>query len=249
MTSDDLVVDVSEDWMTACDIQRHFMQRLDGPIGGFDYGAHCRQLRALGGDCYDFTMLEENRLALTIGDASGKGLVAALMISAVQSALRTAALFAGCDVATVLRAVNRQVHTFSSENQYATLFYGVLDSGSRKLRYVNAGHNPPMVMRRNGSTAWLQAGGAPVGMFPYWKYEEATFQLTEGDVVLGYTDGIVEALSPSGEEWGVEGLRRAVVENCEKGADEIVSAVFTSMDEFSQGYQTDDATALALRIN
>ncbi len=249
MTNNALAVDVSEDWLAACDIQRRFMGSLDGRTERVDYSAQCRQLRALGGDCYDFTTLAENCLALTIGDASGKGLAAALMISSVQSALRTAAIFSGGDLAAALGALNRQVNASSSGNRYATLFYGVFDGASRKLHYVNAGHNPPMVIRRDGSAACLEAGGAPVGMFPDWNYEEIVVQLSEGDVVLAYTDGIIEAANPSGEEWGVEGLRSAVVKNCEKGTDEIVRAVFTSMDEFSRGCQTDDATALALRIN
>src|SRR5437667_9668093 len=137
-----------------------------------DYGALCRQIRALGGDCYSFIPLKSDQLALVVGDASGKGLAAALMISNVQSSLRTAALFTGNDRAAVLGAVNRQVHATSLADRYATLFYGVFDGATRTLRYVNAGHNPPMVIRRDGSVVWLETGGAPVGMFPDWTYEE-----------------------------------------------------------------------------
>ena len=93
----------------------------------------------------------DHRLALTIGDASGKGLAAALMMSNVQSSLRTATLFTGNEAAAALTAVNRQVYASSLANRYATLFYGIFDGAARTLRYVNAGHNPPMVMRRDGS--------------------------------------------------------------------------------------------------
>ena len=155
MTSDALVVHVSRDWAIACDVQQRFMQSLDPAVGTLDYGARCRQVRELGGDCYDFVPLPDHRLALTVGDGSGKSLAAALMISNVQSSLRTAALFTGNDGAAALRAVNRQVHASSLADRYATLFYGVFDGATSTLRYVNAGHNPPMVIRRDSSIIWL----------------------------------------------------------------------------------------------
>ena len=151
MTTDTEVLDVSWDWMTACDVQERFMHQAGPAIATLNYSAHCRQMRALGGDFYDFMPLSHDRLALAIGDASGKGLAAALMISNVQSSLRTAATFVGDDGPAVLAAVNRQVHAASLADRYATLFYGVFDGATRTLEYVNAGHNPPMVFRQDGS--------------------------------------------------------------------------------------------------
>lgn len=249
MTSDALVVDVSHDWALACDVQQRFMQGLDPAIESLDYSARCRQMRELGGDCYDFAPLADHRLALAVGDASGKGLAAALMISSVQSALRTAALFTGNDGPKVLRAVNRQVHASSDADRYATLFYGVFLGATRLLHYVNAGHNPPMVIRRDGSVTWLAAGGAPVGMFPDSTYEESMVQLHPGDLVLAYTDGVTEAVNPSGHEWSAEGLRRAAAAHATQPADEVVRAIFAAMDEFTRGRQTDDATVVALRVH
>jgi len=249
MESDAMVVDVSRDWAIACDVQHRFMQGGDLAIDALDYSARCRQVLELGGDCFDFVPLADRRLAMTIADASGKGLPAALMISNVQSSLRTAALFTGNDVAAVLKAVNRQVYATSLADRYATLFHGVFDGATRTLRYVNAGHNPPMVVRRNGSIDWLESGGTPVGMFQDWTYEEEEVCLNPGDLVLAYTDGVIEAVDPAGEEWGIEGLRKAVAESNTQCADEIVHAIFTSMDEFSQGRQSDDATVVALRVH
>src|SRR5271157_6220898 len=249
MTSDALVVDVSRDWAIACDVQQRFMQSLNPAIDNLEYCARCRQVLELGGDCYDFVPLPDNRLAVAVGDASGKGLAAALMISNVQSSLRTAALFTANDGAAVLGAVNRQVHASSLADRYATLFYGVFDGTTRTLRYVNAGHNPPMVVRRDGSIDWLESGGAPVGMFQDWTYEEDEVQLNPGDLVVAYTDGVIEAVDPASQEWGIEGLRKAVAESATQCADEIVRAIFTSMDEFAQGRQTDDATVVALRVH
>ncbi|HUI43145.1 MAG TPA: PP2C family protein-serine/threonine phosphatase [Terriglobia bacterium] len=249
MTSDALVVDVSHDWALACNVQQRFMLGAAPAIESFDYSARCRQMRELGGDCYDFAPLPDNRLALAVGDASGKGLAAALMISSVQSALRTAALFTGNDGPRVLRAVNRQVHASSDADRYATLFYGVFDGVTRLLRYVNAGHSPPMVIRRDGSVTWLKAGGAPLGIFPDWAYEEGAVQLDPGDLVLAYTDGVTEAVNPAGQEWGAEGLRRAAAEHATQPADGVVCAIFAAMDEFTRGRQTDDATVAVLRVH
>jgi len=208
MASDALVVDVSDDWIIASDVQQRFMHGLETGLDTLDYSAGCRQLRALGGDCFDFVTLGANRLALAIGDASGKGLAAALMIANVQSSLRTAALLAGSDGASVLGAVNRQVHASSLANRYATMFYGVVDAAEHTLRYVNAGHNPPMVIRPDGSILWLEAGGAPIGMFPGWTYREGMVQVHPGDLLLAYTDGVIEAVNAAGEEWGIEASGR-----------------------------------------
>jgi len=249
MTSDAVVLDVSHDWVTACDVRERFMQRTEPIVDSLSYSARCRQVRALGGDFYDFMPLPHDCLALTVGDASGKGLAAALMISNVQSSVRTAASFAGSDGPAVVTAVNRQVHASSLEDRFATLlFYGIHDGTKRRLQYVNAGQNPPMVIRRDGSIISLEAGGAPVGIFADSSYEQGTIDLHPGDLILAYTDGVIEATNPAESERGVEGLRKAVTSSSALCADEIVEVIFTSMDEFSLGHQTDDATVVVVRV-
>lgn len=249
MASAAVVMELSSEWTAACAVQQRFMQNLGPMAGTLDYSARCRQMHELGGDFYDFLPLPGNRLAMAVGDASGKGLAAALMISNVQSSLRTAAMFAGEDGAAALQAVNRQVYGSSLANRYATLFYGVFDQESRILRYVNAGHPPATILRRDGSILWLESGGAPVGMFPDWVYEEGAVELHPGDMVLACTDGVIETVNPSGDEWGIEGLLRAASEGPAKCADEIVGTIFSSMDKFSRGCQRDDATVVVLRVD
>jgi sigma-B regulation protein RsbU (phosphoserine phosphatase) len=205
-------------------------------------------VHALGGDFYDFVPLAGDRLAIAVGDASGKGLPAALMVSNVQSSLRTASLFAGDDGPAVLDAVNRQVYESSLADRYATVFYGVFDSATRMLRYVNAGHHCPMVIRRDNSILWLEAGGAPVGMFPDWKYDQGVVELHPGDVILAYTDGVIEAMNPDGEEWGIDGLRKAVAGCHARSPEDMVHAIFKAADEFTHRVQTDDATVVALQV-
>jgi sigma-B regulation protein RsbU (phosphoserine phosphatase) len=248
MSSNAVLTETCSEWAAACKVQQRFMN-LGPAIDTLSYSARCRQVCELGGDCYDFMPLPHNRLALAVGDASGKGIPAALMISNVQSSLRTAASFTGDDAAALLGAVNRQVYASSLADRYATLFYGVFDGTARTLRYVNAGHNPPIIIRRDGSIIWLETGGAPVGVFPDWTYEEGTVQLNSGDLVLAYTDGVIEAANPDGEEWRLEGLLSAAAESAAQCADDIVHAIFTFMDEFSQGSQADDATVAVLRVH
>src|SRR4029077_12266759 len=210
MTTDDVVVDVSLDWVLACDVQQRFMQgRGARTSDSVEYSAHCRQGRALGGECCEFMPLANERLSLVVGDASGKGVAAALMIASVQSSLRTAALFTGTDLAALLKIVNLQAYSSSLADRYATVFYGVFDSAMRTLRYVNAGHNPPVVLRDDGSVRWLEPSGAPVGMFPESDYQESRVRLNPGDLVIAHTDGVLEATNPAGDEWGVEGLLKA----------------------------------------
>jgi len=238
----------SEAWAMACDVQQRFMQPPAAALDMLDYSARCRQSEEVGGDCYDFVPLEDGRLAIAVGDASGKGLAAALMISNVQASLRTAALFNGSDGAATLGTVNRHVYATSLIDRYATLFYGVFDETAGSLRYVNAGHTPPIVIRRDGSVERLEAGGAPVGMFADWPYEEGTVRLHSGDLVVAYTDGVVEAENPLGEAWGVEGLLRVATDHRGRCADDLVQAIFKAMDKFTRGRQSDDATVVALRV-
>ena len=250
MTTDEMVVDVSQDWILACDVQQSFMQAPCTPSDSFDYSARCRQVRALGGDCYNFIPLTNNRLALVVGDASGKGLAAALMIASVQSCLRTAALFTGDDLAALLKVVSHQAYVSSAEGRYTTLFYGVFDGSTRTLRYVNAGHNPPVVIRRDGSLHWLETGGAPVGLFADSEYREGMVKLETGDLLIAFTDGLTEASNQDGEEWGVQGLLKAAVcgARCFQDAGGLVNLIFNTMDDFSKGHQTDDATLAVVRV-
>lgn len=251
MTTEEMVVDVSQDWVMACDVQQGFMQaQAHRPVcDSLDYNARCRQVRALGGDCYNFIPSKDDSLALVIGDASGKGLAAALMIASVQSSLRTAALFTGDDLAALFKVVNEQACASSSEARYATLFYGVFDGSSRILRCVNAGHNPPIVIRQDGSIDYLEAGGAPVGLFADAEYREGSVQLESGDLVIAFTDGLIEAANPDGNEWGVQGLlKTACGARCSHDSRGLVNLIFNSMDDFSKEHQTDDATLAVVRM-
>jgi sigma-B regulation protein RsbU (phosphoserine phosphatase) len=187
-------------------------------------------------------------VALAVADASGKGLPAALIMANVQSSVRTAALFAPEDPASVVTAVNRQLHACSPVDRYATLFYGVFDEKTRTLQYVNAGHNPAAVIRRSGAITWLAACAPPVGFFAETVYKAETVQLYPGDLIVAYTDGIVEATNAAGEEWGIEGFLAAVKRCRTRQPESVVDAAFAAVEEFSGNNQTVDVTVLAALV-
>lgn len=249
MITESVVVDVSQDWVAACGLQERFMEIPCAKAQRLTYDARCRQLRALGGDCFHFVPLDRRCVGFAVVDASGKGLPAALIVSNVQSSLRTAALFAPKDAAAVVRAVNRQLHACSPVDRYATLLYGVFDENTRTLHYVNAGHNPAVVIRRGEAVVWLEASAPPVRLFAETVYQAQAVQLYPGDLIVAYTDGIVEAANTGSEEWGVDGLLAAVRRCRTRQPESIVEAAFAALDEFSGDNQTDDATILAALVH
>ena len=248
MATDAMVMEPTAEWVAAFEGRQRFLHSEPG-IDSLDYSGQCRQMGEVGGDFYNFATIPGKGLSMAVGDACGKGFAAALMISNVQSSLRAATRFAGANLAMAFQAVNRQVYGSSLASRYATLFYGVVDESTRTLHYMNAGHNPPMVIRPDGSMIWLSTGGAPVGMFPDSIYEEGSVQLGSGDLILAYTDGVIECLNPSHCEWGPEGLREAAMEGEAESAGEMVEAIMQSMDRFSHSRQIDDATVAVVRVN
>lgn len=248
MITDSVVLDVSQDWLVACGLQERFMENPCAKTQKLTYHARCRQMRALGGDCFHFLPLPGRRVALAVADASGKGLPAALIIANVQASLRTAALFAPEDPAAVVNAVNHQLHACSPVDRYATLFYGMFDEKNSTLHYVNAGHNPAMVIRQ-GAVTWLEASARPVGLFAETLYQAQAVQLYPGDLIVAYTDGIVEATNIAGEEFGVERLLTAVRSGSARQPESVIEAAFAALDEFSGDNQTDDATILAALVH
>jgi phosphoserine phosphatase RsbU/P len=250
MTINEAVVDVSQDWVAACDVQRRFMGGTRPINSSLVYSARCRQARALGGDCYDFIPLTDNRLGLMIGDASGKGLPAALMMANVQSSLRAASFFSANDLPALFKVVNHIAYGSSLAERYATVFYGVFDGAANTLRYVNAGHNAPFILRRNSSVEWLETGGAPIGLFADWDYQEGLLKLEAGDVVIAFTDGVIEATNRRQEEWGVKGLLKAA--SCAawetNDADDCVARILTALNDFSGEQQADDETLAVVRV-
>jgi sigma-B regulation protein RsbU (phosphoserine phosphatase) len=161
--------------------------------------------REVGGDFFNYFVLDNGHVALLMGDVSGKGVGAALLMANIQASLRVR-LKIGQDLAIITDAIDRDVGANSPGAVYATLFMGILDPATRVLRYVNAGHNPQYVMHLTGALDQMWATGLPVGLMPGHGYVEQRVQLTAGDLLFLYTDGCVEVENDAGEMFGVERL-------------------------------------------
>jgi sigma-B regulation protein RsbU (phosphoserine phosphatase) len=228
--------------------ERLFPQEMPNIIGGSVAGA-CRAALGVGGDYYDVIHLEDGRLGLAIGDVSGKGISAALLMASLRASLRGVTLDNPRDFAKLMHKVNRLVYEASASNRYATFFFAAYDPQTRRLECVNAGHNPPIVLR-NDEVIRLEAGGPVVGLLPFAPYVEQTLTLEPGDLLLLYTDGISEAMTHDDEEWGEERMIHAASGVRNKDAEEVLRALFAAADKFTAGApQHDDMTMLILKLD
>jgi len=228
--------------------ERLFPQQLPC-IQGIDPAGHCRPALGVGGDYYDMIAMQDGRLALAIGDVSGKGIAAALLMASVRAYLHGIVDDGSADLARMMRRLNRLVYDSSSSNRYATFFFAVYDPARRDLRYVNCGHNPPFVVRVCGEATRLEASGPVIGLLPGAEYAEQTITLASGDLLLAYTDGISEAMTRDDEEWGEERMFEAAMAARKCCSRQILEAIFSAADEFTAGApQYDDMTLLVMQL-
>jgi len=241
--------------------ERLFPQKLP-PVAGVDYRGRCRTALGVGGDYYDFLALPGGMLGVALGDISGKGIPAALMMASLQASLRAEAMRAGNEIAALMSRVNQALYEASSADRYATFFYAQFDPASRRLTYVNGGHCAPLLFRADtsGGTAGvehlgskkierLDEGGPVIGLIPDCAYQQAELTLASGDCLVIFTDGVSEAMNPALEEWGEERLIATVVaaQGCE--ASEIIMRIMQAADQFAAGApQHDDMTLIVLRF-
>ncbi len=227
--------------------ERLFPQNLP-VIDGLDYWGYCRPARGVGGDSYDFLKLENGVFAFSIGDVSGKGIPAALLMASLQSALRGQAMSLPGDLGVMIATLNRLIFDSSPSNRYATLFYAQYDAGTRVLTYVNGGHCPPMVVR-GGAIHRLEDGGPVVGLFRPARFTHGTFAIEPGDLLVGFTDGISEAMNAADEEWGEEALGEFLQAHKGDTVRDMIPKIVTAADGFANGHpQHDDMTLIAVRF-
>ncbi len=227
--------------------QRLFPQTLP-PVEGLEYGGACRPALGVGGDYYDFLALSGGRLGIAIGDVSGKGVPAALLMASLQASVRGQAQSGSANLARLMETVNRLVFDASPANRYATFFYAEYEAGARRLRYVNAGHNPPMLFRREDLVR-LETGGPVVGIFQEARYEEAEVQLEAGDTIVMFTDGISESMNAADDEWGEDQLAQAARGSLGRPAADTIARIMEAADRFAAGApQHDDMTLVVMRV-
>jgi len=225
--------------------ERLFPQKLP-EIAGIEYTGHCRPALGVGGDYYDFLALPQGHLGIAIGDVSGKGIAAALMMASLQASLRSEATRAPENLAAAVANVNRLVYEASASNRYATFFYGQYDPVRRTFDYVNAGHNPPMLFRGN-EVIRLEAGGTVIGLVEGAPYQQGSVCINPGDILIAFTDGISEAMNLDDEEWGEDRLMETVRNSNVKTSQDLLERIFAAATEFAGAApQHDDMTLVVL---
>lgn len=244
---------ISREMEIAREVQQHLFPQTTPSIPGIDIAGHCRPAQAVGGDYYDYFVLPgtngDQRLALALGDISGKGISAALLMASLRASLRSAAQIQPGDLPMLMRHVNRLVYESSTANRYATFFYAELDTQSHLLTYVNAGHNPPVILRSSEAVP-LETTGTVIGLLPDVTFTRACTLLHPGDFLLAFTDGISEAMNAAEEEWGESRMIAAAQflvnrKDCKTTARQLLDCIFTEADRFTAGApQHDDMTML-----
>jgi sigma-B regulation protein RsbU (phosphoserine phosphatase) len=208
--------------------------------------------QSIGGDYYDFMQLWGDRWGIAIGDVSGKGIGAALLMASLQASLRSQALHAHSDLAALIGDVDQLVYAASPDHLYASLFYAEYDTVTRILRYVNAGHDWPIVVRwKNGQCRLfrLKPGGNPIGMLKGSKFVASAIQLEPGDVLVAYTDGITEAENAQRELWGHRRLENLLRTCRDSNPEGMIRCILDEVQEFTNGgSQRDDVTLMVIGV-
>ncbi len=228
-------------------IQEKLLPRDLPQMPGYETASAWQSARLVGGDYFDILPLDEKTLGLCIADVAGKGMPAALLMSNLQAAVRGLSSLSTLPHLLCAR-LNSIVCRNTDSDRFITFFYAQLDGPSRRLAYVNAGHNPPFVMRSDGSHERLRVGGAVLGVFDGRNYELGSAQLLPGDRVVLFTDGVTEACSPSGEEFGEVRLLGLLERHRTLSADELQAKILAVVAEFSGGRWQDDATLLVVSV-
>lgn len=228
-------------------IQEGFLPKEIPQLAGYEIAAAWQSARVVGGDYFDVLPFDGEMCGLCIADVAGKGLPAALLMSNLQAAVRGLASPTLAPEELCSRLNTLLCRNIASD-RFVTLFYAQLDGPSRQLRYVSAGHNPPFVVRRDGSHKRLREGGVVLGVFANQTFKSDVTQLQSGDRLVLYTDGVTEACNSDDEEFGEERLLRVLQENATQPAVELQKKILQSVADFSRGIWQDDATLLVIAV-
>lgn len=245
---------IAREMEIAREVQERLFPQSFPVVEDISLAGSCRTVFGVGGDYYDAIELDGRRLGLAIGDVSGKGISAALLMASLRACLRTMTLTGSGDLTQLMSHLNRLIYEASAINRYATFFFGIFDPATNRFSYVNAGHNPPVLLRKspdgNYERLCLDCGGPVIGLLPNASYEQGSIQLCPGDLLIAYTDGISEAMNSAGDEWGEEAMLRAAEQASDATTAEIVKAIFAAADVFAGGAsQHDDMTVLVMRCS
>ena len=230
----------------AREVQARLLPQALPSLRHLELAARCIQARSVGGDYYDFLALGGDQTGFVIADVSGKGVHAALRMANLHAHVRSQAASAPQDPLRVLRQVNRMLIESWPSSHFATLFLGVYNDATRRISYINCGHNPPLCVRRSGEVEWLRATATVLGAFDDWRCELGRTSLALGDRLIAYSDGVTEAVR-DGDYFGEERLIEVIRGQRDASPEETIAAVLDRVQEFSSGEQSDDLTLLVAR--
>ena len=225
---------------------RLFPQTLPA-VRGLEYSGMCIQARQVGGDFYDFLGLGDQRLGLVIGDISGKGIAAALLMANLQANLRSQSSIAPGNPGAFLESVNRLFCQNTTDGAFATLFFAEYDGPSCRLRYANCGHLCALLLRADGSLDRLNSTGTILGVFKNWQCSIDERELRQGDILALYTDGVTESFNEAAEEFGESRLVEALCRHAAQPPDSLLHSIVAEVRRFSPGEQRDDITLILAR--
>jgi serine phosphatase RsbU (regulator of sigma subunit) len=234
----------------AKDVQELLFPDVIPRLDTLTFSVHCLPAQEIGGDYYDFIPLDSRRLAIVVADVAGKGVAAALLMARLQGLVRSTAVELGAQVTDFVTTLNQEM-MLRTGRSYVTLFYACYDDETRELRYSNAGHPPPLLVRAPNGTndefpervALLESGGPVIGLLPNAVFQESSVRLGQGDVLTFYTDGISETTNTKDEEFGDERLRQTLLAHADLAPAELQERIFKELDAFrGAAPQHDDMT-------
>lgn len=240
------------DLRMATEVQKAFIPQYSPSIPGLEFETFYKPAHSVSGDYYDFFRVSSGQWGIAIGDVSGKGMGAALVMANLQASVRAQAQQSHSDPAIAMTRVNQLLHESSPTQFYASLFYAEYDPPTRTLAYVNAGQNPPIVIRCQGGQSKvfrLEPDGLPVGLFENSSYKSVSFQLEAGDILVACTDGFTETESHDGELWGQQGLEELFSTCARRTPRHVVQSIVRGVSAFGMGRAPkDDMTLVVLQV-
>jgi sigma-B regulation protein RsbU (phosphoserine phosphatase) len=240
------------DWTTAEAIQRRLLPCGQIRFRDLEWETYYRPFHSIGGDYYDFVRLDRHRIGFAIGDVSGKGVEAALLMASVQASLRAHVVSQNSSAPALVRRLNQLLYESSLPYMYATLFYGEYNADTRSLTYINAGHNSPLILRQERDRVrliQLMSEGPPIGVLRDAVYQGTVCSLHPGDVFFAYTDGLTESSNETQELWGQERLATILSKCVAKRPRDIIRAILGARDEFARPIApVDDMTLVVASV-